>query len=194
MFSTKRIETTMKTTNNKNQYLPFIILGVILLYVGTKKATKMIVNGSNKDFVKFIYPLAEVIGNKIGVPPLFLTAQICLETRYGKSSLFIENYNVGGIKAVGTQPYVTKDTIEYINDVKTPVKRKFATYPNLTTGLAAYSKVFMNKYFKQYLNKTKDPYKYVELLQSGKPKYATDINYVPKIKAVIDTVKQLLTD
>ena len=183
----------MKIPSKIKPYVPFIIVGAIILFYGGKKVKKMVVSANQKEFVKWLYIYTKPIGEKIGVPPLFLTAQICLETRFGKSSLFTENFNVGGIKAKGDQPYVVKDTIEYINKVKTPVKAKFATYPNLETGLTAYSKIFMNKYFKQYLGKTTDPKEYVKLLQSGAIKYATDINYVPKITKLIDTIKTLLT-
>ena len=80
-------------------------------------------------------------------------------------------------------------TIEYIKGVKTKVNANFAVYPDLISGLLAYSKIFQNRYFKKYLNVTTDPDKYVELLQSGPVKYATDINYITKIKKLNNTVK-----
>jgi flagellum-specific peptidoglycan hydrolase FlgJ len=113
-------------------------------------------------------------------------AQIALETRFGTSELFRLYNNVGGIKAVKNQPYVVYPTWEYINDVKVRVNAKFAKYNNLTDGLVAYSKILLNRNFKKYANKTKNPKVYVRLLQGGKPKYATDINYIPKIDKLID--------
>lgn len=148
---------------------------------GTKK-----IGVNYKQFFTNLKPYAKAIGDKIGVPYLFIMAQIALETRFGTSELFRLYYNVGGIKAVKNQPYVVYPTWEYINGVKVRVNAKFAKYPNLQDGLVAYAKILLNRNFKKYANKTKEGKVYVRLLQGGKPKYATDINYIPKIDKLID--------
>ena len=174
--------------DQKNKYYLISGAGLLILFVAlTKKKLKKMTQG---EFIKFIYPYATEIGATIGVPAKFIVAQICLETNFGKSELFNKYYNVGGIKAVKNQSFVIYPTYEYINGVKTKINAKFASYPDLKTGLIAYSKILTNKYFKQYTFKTTDPGKYAELLQSGAVKYATDINYISKIKKLIETVKK----
>lgn len=167
----------------------FLILFIALI----KKPVKKLYSKLQKDeFIKFIYPYAVEIGAKIGVPGRFIVAQICLETGFGKSELFSKYYNVGGIKAAKNQNFVIYPTYEYINGVKTKINAKFAVYPDLKTGLIAYSKILSNKYFKQYTFKTTDPVKYAELLQSGTVKYATDINYINKIKKLVNDINKIV--
>lgn len=157
-------------------------------------------------FLRNLKPYAVVLSKKIGVPYLFIMAQIALETGFGKSALFYKYWNVGGIKAKGKQPFVELMTWEYVKDrakypkrdkikdqynatkklwkIRTP--EKFAIYDNLPGGLVAYSQVLQNRYFKKYTHQTTDAKKYARLLQSGRPKYATDVNYIPKIDKLID--------
>lgn len=182
----------VKKINTKYLAVTGAVLFVIL--IGTKnKIKKFMLFETQKDFIKFIYPYAKTIGDKIGVPAVFITSQICLETNYGKSSLFSKYFNVGGIKAVKGQNYISLPTYEYIKGVKTKINQNFAIYPDLLAGLVAYSKILQNKYFKQYLNKTSDANKYAELLQSGTPKYATDINYLSKIKTLNKIVSETVS-
>lgn len=165
----------------------------ILLLSFIKKPVKKFISRMQKDeFIKFIYPYAVEIGASIGVPGRFIVAQICLETNYGRSELFSKYYNVGGIKAAKNQNFVVYPTYEYINGVKTKINAKFAVYPDLKSGLIAYGKILTNKYFKKYTFKTTDPVKYAELLQSGAPKYATDINYVSKISKLVNDINKIV--
>jgi flagellum-specific peptidoglycan hydrolase FlgJ len=140
------------------------------------------------DLNKRITAPAKKIGEAIGVPYKFIIAQICLETGYGKSSLASKYFNFGGIKAVGSQPKVDLLTTECKNGVCSKVMQPFAIYPNAEAGLKAQSKIYENRYFKQYLNKTKDPLVYANLLQSGATKYATDPNYVKKIQNILNVI------
>lgn len=152
---------------------------------------------SKKKFILSILPEAKATGKKIGVPPMFIVAQIALETRYGQSSLWYKYNNPGGIKAVGTQAFVVLPTKEDlnpgVNDGKTKtVYQRFAKYPTPAAGIQAHAKVLQNRYFKQHLNKTTDPLKYAALLQSGKPKYATDDLYVNKINKTLKDINSIL--
>lgn len=167
----------------KTTKISLLVLGLILLF----KTTKKVMTFSKSSFIEYITPPLKKIGESIGVPYKFLVAQVILETGWGKSSLFTKYFNVGGVKAVRGQSFVTLPTFEYIDNRKVRVLQNFASYPNLETGLQGYAKIFQNRYFKQYLNKTTDPYKYVELLQSGKIKYATDIAYTGKIQKILNT-------
>lgn len=133
----------------------------------------------------------QTIGKKIGVPPLFILSQLALETGFNTSELSNKYFNFGGIKATKGQPFIEFKTKECKGSNCYTVKQKFAKFPNIIEGLKAQSKIYQNKYFKQYLNKTNNPYKYAELIQSGKIKYATDPNYTNKIKKMITDIEQI---
>jgi len=158
-----------------------------------KMARKLLTDQDKKNFILSILPAAKSIGKSIGVPPLFIVAQICLESRYGASQLAAKYFNYGGIKAVGSQASVELPTTECKNGVCFKTKAKFAVYPNQYEGLAAQSKIYQNKYFKKYLNQTTDALKYAQLLQSGQVKYATALNYVSTIGATLKEINRLLT-
>jgi len=168
----------------------FIGSGVFLLLIilSKKKIRKIVMNLTNKQFIDSIMPYAIKIGNAIGVPYKFIIAQICLETGFGKSSLSKLYNNYGGIKAIGLQNKVSLLTTECKAGVCKKVYQNFAVYPTIDAGINAQSKVYQNKYFKQYLNKTTDPLIYAKLLQSGTVKYATDPNYVNKISTIINSI------
>lgn len=180
----------IKKINTK--YL-LISTGVLYLIsvITFKKVKKTMLTTAQINFIKYIFPFAENIGKHIGVPPLFLVAQICLETSWGKSSLFTKYYNVGGVKAKKDEPFIMLETTEYINGVKVKKPQPFAKYNSLVDGLTGYANVFKNRYFKKYLNQTTEPNKFAELIQSGPIKYATDINYIYKIKKLIASINQI---
>lgn len=159
----------------------------------TRKVKKVLSDQDKKSFIQSIAPAAKAIGTRIGVPPAFIVAQIALETRFGASTLWTRYNNPGGIKAVGSQRSIELDTMECKAGKCSKVKQKFAVYSTPAEGLEAYSKVLTNRYFKKYAGKTTDPLKYAELLQSGTPKYATALNYVPTIKTFLSEVKRLST-
>lgn len=169
-------------------------------------------NMTKDEFISMLTPSAKAIEKKYGIPYKFMVAQMGLETGWGKSELFYKYFNVGGIKAVGsykghgimewTWEYVpTADLSKYPDRDKSKdkasgdktaiyVQREFAVFPDLVTGLDYYiANVLMNKYFKHAVSEANgDPKKYAAALQSGQIKYATDINYVSKIDAIIDTI------
>ncbi|MEO5350745.1 MAG: glucosaminidase domain-containing protein [Magnetococcus sp. YQC-3] len=202
----------MAKKNNSNLLLMAALAAVFVLSDNKKEPApgqKKVIVPAKLNSIEFfvrLKPYALALNKKIGVPYLFIMAQIALETAFGKSSLFYKYWNVGGIKAKPGQKYVELMTWEYVKDRnkypkrdkskdkfinekqvwKIRVPQKFAIYDNLPDGLAQYAKILQNRYFKKYANKTSDPKKYARLIQSGKPKYATDINYIPKIDKLID--------
>lgn len=172
----------------KNKYILTGSVILVLILLSKNKIKKVVINLSKKDFIKSITDPAIKIGNAIGVPYKFIIAQICLETNFGKSSLTRLYNNFGGIKAVGSQSGVTLMTTECKGTICKKIPQKFAIYPDIETGLKAQAVVYQNKYFKKYLNKTSDPLVYANLLQSGAVKYATDPNYVSKIKSILNVI------
>jgi flagellum-specific peptidoglycan hydrolase FlgJ len=176
----------MKKTNKAIYYIGALFVGLII--ISRKKIIKTVSNLTNKQFIDKIKPYAISIGNAIGVPYKFIIAQICLETGYGKSSLSSKYNNYGGIKEFGNGPKVSLLTTECKNGVCAKVYQPFAVYPTIDAGMKAQSKIYENRYFKQYLKKTTDPIIYANLIQSGPIKYATDPNYVSKITKIINTI------
>lgn len=176
-----------------------ILLGGLYMYKsgyfttsGKKsKVRSRVTDAQKKAFINKIEPSAKVIGTKKGVPPDFITAQLALESNYGASELTSKFNNFGGIKAVGNQPSVSMLTTECKNNICRKVYRDFAIYPTVMAGLEAQSKIYSNQYFKQHQFKTKDPLTYAKLLQSGKIKYATALNYPKAIETTLNEIKRL---
>jgi len=184
----------MKNPFNKRNIL--IGSGILILILITQKkkivkTVKGMLKSEQKDFINKIKPYAESIGNKIGVPPLFILAQIALESGYGKSSLTSKYYNFGGIKARGNQPYITLQTTECKGNICKKVPQNFRKFNTIAEGMEAQAAIYQNANFKMHLNKTKNPIQYATLLQSGPRKYATAPNYVQLISNVIKTIEAL---
>ena len=191
----------------------FAVIAILRKFTGKKNPHSpnqiMSTFASPKDYVTKILPSAKALEKSTGIPALFILAQTALETGWGKSSLVPEAWNFGGIKARTGQPYVTKWTYEYVKDVskypnrdkskdqlqsngltKIYVPQNFAKYPDIVTGLTEYSKILLLPRYKSAFNFKNDPYKFAEeIFKAG---YATDINYVPKLKTMIDNVKKYL--
>ena len=180
----------MRNLSKKQIFIGSGLFLLILLLTQKKKIVKM-VTGSNKDFINLIKPYANSIGNKLGIPPLFIMAQLVLESGWGKSSLTQKYFNFGGIKARKGEPFVTLITPECKGNVCKNIPQDFRKFNNLQEGMEAQAKIYQNVNFRQYLNKTKDPIEYARLLQSGVRKYATSPNYVKNITNVINTIKDL---
>lgn len=190
----------MVTKKQNNIIITVFIIGLITFFVIKKKkptqdakknVNSKLTDQDKKAFINKIFPSAKVIGNKIGVPPLFILAQLALESNYGKSSLTSKYNNFGGIKAVQNQPSVNLLTTECKNGVCSKVYQKFAIYPNVIEGLKAQSKIYQNRYFKQHLNKTTNPLTYAKLIQSGPIKYATALNYPDTINKFLIEIDRL---
>lgn len=144
------------------------------------------------NFINKIKEECKQIGENLGIPYKFLIAQLILESGWGRSTLFTKYNNIAGIKAVKGQNFISLPTNEYIKGKKVRLNQNFAVYSSVKEGIEAYAKVLQNKYFKGYLNKTTNPEEYAELLQSGKIKYATDINYVAKIKQLLKYINTII--
>lgn len=185
----------MKNRFNKKQILIGGGLFMLLVLLTQKKKIvkyyKGMLSEEQKNFVKKIKPFAYSIGNKIGVPPLFILAQICLESGYGKSTLTSKYFNFGGIKAKANEPFVSLLTTECKGNICKKIYQNFRKFDTIQQGIEAQSKIYQNANFKQYLNKTNDALTYANLIQSGAKKYATAPNYPQLINNVLNTIKDL---
>ena len=183
-----------KYFTKKNILIGTGVMFVLLLLTQKKKIVKIykgMLSEKQKEFVKKIKPFAFSIGNKIGVPPMFILAQIMLESGYGKSSLTSVYNNFGGIKARPGEPFVSLMTTECKGNVCKKLPQNFRKYATIQEGLEGQAKIYQNVNFKKYLNKTTNPIEYATLLQSGEKKYATSPTYVKNITNVLNTIKDI---
>lgn len=79
------------------------------------------------DFKKFMLPSAMMIEKKFGIPHLFTLSQIALETAFGKSSLFSQYFNVGGIRSFKpeSEPHGMYWTWEHVKPDELPKWDKY---------------------------------------------------------------------
>lgn len=163
--------------------------------------------GKNKSFALEIYNAAK----DIDVSSLFITAQACLESGWGKSA--IGKYNLWGVKAgeswkgkrilVRTTEIIKKEsnlrlqineeiiskTVLKSGNIKCIAKLWFRDYDSLQEAILDHNKVLTS--FTEAWGYRKDPYKFVDKLQEGNRKYATDPNYASTMKAVYKTLNKM---
>ena len=159
----------------------------------------------NKQFAKEIYDAA--VGTDVS--PLFITAQACFETGWGKSK--IGEYNLWGIKA--TQAWHGKKALVRTTEIlknrpilqvgesvistvplvsgktKYVCKLWFRDYDSLHAAILDHNNVL--KGFPQAWQYRNNPIKFVEMLQTGSKKYATDPNYAMYMKEMYHTLAKL---
>lgn len=162
------------------------------------------------EFVKWLYPAAK----KGEINPVFVVAQAALETGWGKSC--IGRYNLFGITKgswTGKTLLVTTTEILNTNTVKfaapeqvlsiTPlpsgkfrysVKRLFRDYDTLEQCLADHFAILKQPHFSHAWAHRNDPVKFIEQLQAGNMKYATDPNYVATMKKMFVMVEKSIKD
>ncbi len=166
------------------------LVGAIILISRSMK-TKPFVYDKNastdqkvKNYLEWITPAAKKLGRKHGLPYQALVVQTALETGWGSSKLASEGFNFAGIKAVGNQPYVTAETHEYRNGVRTEEDAKFRKFNSLEEGLNEYALFFhKNKRYSEALKYPNDPYKFIyEIRKAG---YATSPDYVEKLHGML---------
>ena len=163
---------------------------------------------TSEEFVKWLYPEA----SKLDINPVFVVAQAELETGWGKKT--IGKYNLFGITKgswkgktmlVTTSEVHDTTTVNYkspeeILDItplpsgkfKYKVIRQFRDYDSLGQCLQDHFDVLRQPHFLHAWKHKNDPAKFVEALQSGKLKYATDPNYATVMKQMFKTVERLL--
>lgn len=163
-----------------------------------------------KEFVKWLYPAAK----KGEINPVFVVAQAALETGWGKSC--IGKYNLFGITKgswtgktllVITKEVFSSKTVKFnppecvlaitpISEGKFryTVKRLFRDYDSLEECLSDHFDILRKPHFSHAWPYRNNPAKFVEQLQSGKMKYATDPNYVSTMKKMFSMVEKVVKE
>jgi flagellum-specific peptidoglycan hydrolase FlgJ len=88
-------------------------------------------------------PLALDCENSTKVPALVTLAQWALESEWGTKEPPASN-NPFGIKAIGDQPFVESQTVEYVKHVPIRVMQKFRQYPTLKDAFAEHAELLAN--------------------------------------------------
>lgn len=138
-----------------------------------------------QSFIKQWYDTAKSVADKLSVPVEAILGQWALETDWGNKVTKGTGYNIGNIKAgsnwagAKVKAYDSRENSnDYYRVYNTP--EQFANdYVNLI-GLTRFKNAIGSK----------SPVEYFSKLQSGKLKYATDVNYVQSATATANSVKK----
>ena len=144
-------------------------------------------DGSVESFIKTMSPHAKAVAKKLGTSPKNVIAQWGLETGWGKNIL-PGTYNLGNIKAGNSWsgPTYALDALEYKNNKATNEASQFRKYGGFDEAAQDYANLIANnERYSNALGKT-DPVAYFKALKEGG--YATDPNYVKKMKSIIKTI------
>lgn len=149
----------------------------------------MLTNAQQK-FVTDIYALC----NRIGVAydnlcPIAVTAQACIESNYGRSTLSKDHHNYFGLKCGKSWQgksvkYKTKE--EYIQGQLVTIYAEFRAYDNMEQGIQGYYE-FVNTKRYENLKGITDPTLYAQRIKADG--YATSYSYVSTMISVIDKIK-----
>ena len=168
-----------------------IILYTVIIYIlyklliPKKMETENIIPIGKNAFINFILPSAKMIEKKYKIPYKFIIAQLGLETAWGKSSLTQKAFNFAGIKARPGEPFIEMMTKEFLNGKMVEIPQKFWRGANIIEGLEKYVKVLLLPRYKEAFKYT-DPEKFaIEIKKGG---YATDPNYVSKLKNIFPSI------
>ncbi len=145
----------------------------------------------HQEFVQDIWPLAEQAAADLDVDPRALVAQAALETGWGqrliRDGAGVSGNNLFGIKADSRWDgeRVGVKTLEYDGGAPKRIHDEFRAYPSLRDGFEDY--VSFLKGNARYESATRGgltPEEFAGSLQDAG--YATDPNYVDKIKVIVN--------
>ena len=146
---------------------------------------------NQQKFVKDKYKLC----NQIGVAynnlcPIAVTAQACVESNYGRSTLSKEHHNYFGLKCgkywKGNRVrYKTKE--EYIQGQLTTIYAEFRAYNSMAEGVAGYYEFVDTKRYDNLKGIT-DPFTYIQNIKNDD--YATSFQYVTTVITTVNSIKE----
>lgn len=151
----------------------------------------MLTNAQQK-FVIDIYKLCNQIGVAYGnLCPIAVTAQACIESNYGRSTLSKNYHNYFGLKCGKNWKgkrvkFKTKE--EYHQGVLSVIYAEFRAYDSLEDGIKGYYEFVDTKRYENLKGVT-DPTLYAQLIKGDG--YATSYSYVSTMLTVINTITPL---
>lgn len=154
-----------------------------------KSITKQSAFEGPREFVQRLWPVAQQIGQEMGVEPKAIMAQAALETGWGKYIIHNANgsnsHNLFGIKADQrwSGEVAKVSTLEYRGGVAKKEVAPFRSYDSYEESLRDYAKfVTQSSRYEQAVSDGQSVKGYSEGLQNGG--YATDPQYAKKIQRI----------
>jgi flagellar protein FlgJ len=144
---------------------------------------------SPEEFINTIWPIAQKVGEEMGVEPKAIMSQAALETGWGKYIIHESNgknsHNLFGIKSDkrwdGAAANVS--TLEFRNGVAKKEVAAFRSYDSYEHSLKDYASFVQNSSrYEEAVKNGSSTKGYSEGLQKGG--YATDPNYAKKIQGI----------
>ena len=157
--------------------------------ISNEPVTKQSGFSSPESFINTIWPIAQKIGQEMGVEPKAIISQAALETGWGKHIIHESNgknsHNLFGIKSdkrwSGSAANVS--TLEYRNGIAKKEIAAFRSYDSYEHSLRDYAKFVKNSSrYEEAVKQGSSIKGYSEGLQNGG--YATDPNYAKKIQRI----------
>lgn len=152
----------------------------------------MISNAKQK-FIIDIYNMCNKIGVAYGnLCPIAVTAQACIESNYGRSTLSKKYHNYFGLKCGKNwkgKKAVFNTKEEYMQGVLTTIKSEFRAYDNLEDGIKGYYE-FVNTKRYANLKGITDPSDYLKRIKEDG--YATSYSYVSSCMSVVQIIRQIV--
>lgn len=162
----------------------------------TAAPSSPISSAQRADFVRSIEPLAQAASKSLGVAPDTLIAQAALETGWGRSmpvdASGQSSNNLFGVKAGGSWSggSLVAGTTEYVQGAATSTRAAFRSYDNTAQSVNDYVSLLQgSSRYAGALGTGDNVHAFGSALSRGG--YATDPDYVNKLVATADSVRQL---
>lgn len=143
---------------------------------------------SPEAFIRDLWPMAQLVADKLGITPEVLIAQAALETGWGRKMPAgdKDSMNLFGIKADSRWKgeKVSVSTLEYREHVAVRERASFRAYDSTEKSMEDYAAFLQNNpRYETALKHAADPNRFLqELQQAG---YATDPRYAEKIQGIM---------
>ena len=148
---------------------------------------------AQQKFVIDIYSRCKRIGVAYNnLCPIAVTAQACIESNYGRSTLSKSYHNYFGLKTGKSwkgkvAKFKTKE--EYVCGILTTIYAEFRAYDSLEEGIKGYYEFVDTKRY-QNLKGVTSPIDYVRLIKEDG--YATSYSYVQNVLSVVNSITSLV--
>ena len=150
-------------------------------------------NNAQQKFVIDMYNQCKRIGVAYGnLCPIVVTAQACIESNYGRSTLSKNYHNYFGLKCGKNwkgKRATFKTNEEYVHGVLTPIVAEFRAYDNLEDGVKGYYEFVDTKRYANLKGVT-DPSVYVHNIKDDG--YATSYSYVSNVLNVVQNIAPII--
>lgn len=150
-------------------------------------------NNAQQKFVIDMYNHCNRIGVAYGnLCPIAVTAQACIESNYGRSTLSSNYHNYFGLKAGKywkgkVAKFKTKE--EYVQGILTPVYAEFRAYDSFEEGVKGYYEFVDTKRYANLKGETNPTNYIMKIKQDG---YATSFSYVSNVLSVVNQITPLV--